>query len=225
MATSSTSGLKENKDFAADLLLNKIMNGQYRAESGKTITLGGRINALNLDSESRQNALTAENVAKAAVDVDTTQDRLNEMANLAERVKDAVSTTTDTDTLKRLGAEFLSEITAYESGFSTGTVVDLGLGSGSATVGGVTPSDIAGYAAFTGALSTMSASGASVAATDIEAALKGLYAEITVMAAQGNLVHNRYDVLNDLASSYHRASDDQAVEVGGNATSLLNALL
>ena len=41
----STSGLVKNTDFPSDLILNKVMNGQYSATSGKTITLGGRVNA------------------------------------------------------------------------------------------------------------------------------------------------------------------------------------
>ena len=140
MATSS-SGLVENTDFAAELLLNKVMNGQYRAESGKTLTMAGRINAANLDATAKTYNVSAENIQKGSVIADATQDALTEMIALAKRVQEASLVTTDSNALSKLGTEFSNQFAAlYDTeveGVSVlqGTTgVDLGLG-GSVSVG------------------------------------------------------------------------------------------
>ncbi len=230
MATTSTSGLTENTDFAAELLLNKIMNGQYRTTNGNTITMGGRINAAHLDVASRANNAAAGNVAKGVTIVDGTQDALTEILALAKNAYEAATTTTDSVALKKLGTEYSNQlarlIATTLDGVAVlgGTTIDLGAGSGSLSVGVDITAD-AGYQALVSAISSMAAGDTTAAYSIMENAIKGVLGLISVAGAQANLLNNRYDMLNDLASSYHTASDHQVVTQGGNATSLLNALL
>ena len=230
MATTSTSGLTENTDFAAELLLNKIMNGQYRTTNGNTITMGGRINAAHLDVASRANNAAAGNVAKGVTIVDGTQDALTEVLALAKNAYEAATTTKDSAALAALGTEFSSQLNSLISTtldgvavLGTTTGIDLGAGSGTLSAGVDLTAD-AGYQALSSAIGSMAAGNTSAAYSTMEKAINGILGLISVAGAQANLLNNRYDMLNDLASSYHTASDHQVVTQGGNATSLLNAL-
>ena len=225
MATSS-SGLVENTDFAAELLLNKVMNGQYRADSGKTLTMAGRINAANLDAKAKTYNVNAENIEKGSVIADATQDALTEMIVLAKKIQEANLSTTDTDALVKLGTEFSNEFAALYGTAVEGVnvlngtqTVGLGLG-GSVSVGVSGDADIQ-------ALSTAVASmvGGANITTNLDDIIAHLYATIATEGAKASLLANRYDTLNDLAANYKVASDNQAVTEGGSPTSLLNHLL
>jgi len=85
MATTGTSGLVKNTDFSAELLLNKVMNKQYKSQNGNTLTLAGRLNASKLDSEAQQFGVQAENLAKAVTFADGSQDVMAELLDLAKK--------------------------------------------------------------------------------------------------------------------------------------------
>ncbi|MCR5813545.1 MAG: hypothetical protein K6G15_03490 [Desulfovibrio sp.] len=225
MATTS-SGLVENTDFAAELLLNKVMNGQYRAESGKTLTMAGRINASHLDARARSYNVSAENIEKGSVIADATQDVLAEMIALAKKVQEANLSTTDATSLTKLGTEFSNQFSTLYNTVVEGISVlqrtqgvDLGLG-GQISVG------VSGDADLT-ALSTAVAdlAGGSTTAQNLDDIIAHLYATVAAEGSKASLLGNRYDTLNDLAANYKTASDNQAVTEGGSPTSLLNHLL
>ncbi|MBO4334610.1 MAG: hypothetical protein J5846_02085 [Desulfovibrio sp.] len=225
MATSS-SGLVENTDFAAELLLNKVMNGQYRAESGKTLTMAGRINAANLDATAKTYNVSAENIQKGSVIADATQDALTEMIALAKKVQEASLVTTDANALSKLGTEFSNQFAAlYDTeveGVSVlqGTTgVDLGLG-GSVSVGVSGDTDLN---ALSTAIGTMAGGG--TISQNLDDIIAHLYVTVATEGSKASLLGNRYDTLNDLAANYKVASDNQAVTEGGSPTSLLNNLL
>lgn len=230
MATTNTSGLVENTDFAAELLLNKIMNGQYRTTNNNTVTMGGRINAAHLNAASRVNNADAANVARNRTIVDATQNALTEILDLAQRAYAESSANSDATYLSKMGTEFSTELqellkVTLDSNAVLSAAVPIGLGAGAGTIaGGVNLTADAGYAALTAAIGAMTA-GSQGAASNFESAINSLLALVATTGAQANLLKNRYDMLNDLSQSYHTASDNQVVTQGGNATSLLNALL
>ncbi|MBQ9407182.1 MAG: hypothetical protein IJU37_10675 [Desulfovibrio sp.] len=232
MATASTSGLVENTDFSADLLLNKIMNGQYRTNNGNTITMGGRINAAHLDVASRVNNADAANAAKAVTIVDGVQNALTEVLAVAKNAYEAAKTINDTTAMSRIGTEFSNELSKLLDTKLDGiqvlksqTAINLGAGSGSISAG-IDLSSEGAYVSLTKAVSSMAAGTTGNAGYSvIETAINDLLGLVSVAGAQASLLNNRYDMLNDLSQSYHTASDHQVVTQGGNSTSLLNALL
>ena len=232
MATASSSGLVRNTDFSAELLLNKIMNEEYRANSGKTLTIGGRMNASNLDATSYKYAAEAEDVAKMSVFADATQDVLTEVLALAKQIQSNASLT-DKSAIIALGKEISTQFTSI-----TGAVIDglsvlnttltanLGFGSGSISLGMDSSTFNAHVAGLTAALTAM-ATGSAISSvlSNLETSINMLIADVAVHGAKASLMAHRYQSLNDLATVYKNASDDQAVNVGGSASSLLNALL
>ncbi|MCR4666351.1 MAG: hypothetical protein K5657_03555 [Desulfovibrio sp.] len=225
-----TTSLVKNTDFAAELLLNKVMNGQYRTENGKTLTMAGRINASKLDSTANTFNVQAENVAKGSTIADATQDALTEVLNLAKSLQNSAASITDSEALKTMAAAYKSELaklTATEvDGFAVlgGTTgVDMGLESGELDVG-VDVTGLGGYSDLSGAISNME-SGTAVTASSLDAIVSNLYAAVAAAGTKASVLGNRYDTLNDMASSYKNASDSQVVTAGGSPTSLLNSLL
>ncbi|MBQ9537066.1 MAG: hypothetical protein IJU79_04660 [Desulfovibrionaceae bacterium] len=230
MATTSSSGLVKNTDFSAELLLNKIMNNEYRANSGKTLTIGGRMNAAKLDADAQLFGIDAENVAKNVAIADATQDALEEILSLAQKAQSAAKLT-DTAAQVALGTEYKNQLAellkATVNGVSilnTTQTAGLGLGAGQITLG-LEMSANDGYKALTSALSAISAGTGSSAVSVLESAVNQLISTVAVHGSKAALLSNRYDALNDMATAYKDASDAQAVNTGGNATSLLNSLL
>jgi hypothetical protein len=229
MATTSNTGLVKNTDFSAELLLNKVMNKQYKTQSGNTLTLAGRLNASQLDSAAQRFGVQAENVAKAATFADGVQDSMTELLDLTKQVQSALNSTTDEDALRRLGTSFTNQFTALVSSSLDNVALlggtksaDLGLGSGTFALG---QADIKNaYANLTAAISSMNGGSTSDPAL-LDTTVAQLNAGIAAEGSKATLLHNRYEALNDLASSYLNASNDQAVTEGGSATSLLNSLL
>lgn len=228
-STDSSASLVKNTDFSAELLLNKVMNSQYKPTSGKTLTIGGRMNASKLDADAVQFEAAAGNVERGGVVVDGAQDTLTELLDLAKQALKVASTTTDTDVIKNVGSTIFNQFskltTSTVDGLAFGSTraLDLGLGASSMSVG-VATGDILNWATFTGALNSLSA-GSTVNTTALDAAIKGLDAAIASEGVKSVVIHNRYDVLNDLAAQYKNASDAQAVTAGGSPSSLLDNLL
>lgn len=227
------SGLVQNTDFSSDLLLNKVMNGQYSATSGKTVTLAGRLNAQTLDTQATQYAVQAENVRKGAVYADAAANGLSELADIAKRAGQ-INASMSGEALKAAAAGLVAEFNAIktlkaDNGTSlfdaTGPTVDLGQGVGTIALGINTSGGIASLSAALGSLSGGTNITATGTANDIEKAQAQLLGEISNASAKAALLENRYNSLNDLLSSYQSASNDQVVNAGGNSTSLLNNLL
>lgn len=229
------SGLIENTDFASDLLLNKVMNGQYSATSGKTITVAGRINASSLDAQATKHGVTAENVRKGAVYADAVANGLSEFADIAKRAIQ-YNASMEGDALKKAASGLVAEFNALKNMtaddgtklFDAGTTPSFDLGQGCGTVALGIKTASGGIGNLSTALAALSA-GTKITATGTANTLalsqSQLLGEITDASAKAALLENRYDSLNDLISSYKSASDDQVVNSGGNSTSLLNNLI
>lgn len=235
-STSPTSSLSTSNDFAAELLLNRIMNGQLKADSGKTVTAGSRALAARLDTTAQSYGSLSSNVAAAQTLVQGAQDAVTEMISQLKYYTSAISNM-DVADAKALWTDINTNLTALlatviddGSGAplavlgSTGKAVSLGLGTAeTTTVGGLDVASGTAYSALTSGVS------GATATSDIQSlcddAIDELYGVVTRCGAQANLLANRYDMLNDLATTYHTASDEQATSTGGSASSLLNALL
>lgn len=227
----ATTGLVKNTDFPSDLILNKVMNGQYSATSGKTITLAGRVNAAKLDAQATAYGVEAENARQGAVYGDAVANALSEIADIAKRASQA-NVSMDSAELKSYATGLYTELeallktkaadgsTALFGG--TGPTFDLGQGSGTVTLGQA--SSAGGIAALTKAFSSLTA-GTNLTDGSIEEAQGLLLADVSTASAKAALFENRYNSLNDLISSYQSASTDQVVNAGGNSTSLLNNLI
>lgn len=241
----ANTGLVQSTDFSSDLLLNKVMNGQYRANSGKTITLAGRINAVTLDGQATQYNVQAENARLGAIDADAVANSLTEIADIAKRAIQ-INKTMSGDDLAAAATGLKDELDAIlktenSNGdllFGTDTVKhDLGQGSGEITIS-VDPTK-GGIKALSDALTSMSTATPDDPSTTadesvpptpaadgvLEGAFGNILAETTNAASKAALFQNRYSSLNDLTTSYASASNDQVVNAGGNSTSLLNNLL
>lgn len=232
MATTDTTGLVRNTDFSAELLLNKVMNKQYKTQNGNTLTLAGRLNASNLDSQAQGYGVLAGNVAKAATFADATENALTEMLDLAKRVQGAANSTSDTAAMQKLGTALQSE---YDSLLASsvdnvaligGTKeAKLGLGSSSITLGSADYGTAGALGNLKTALAAMSAGSTTTDPTTLDTTISQLNAAVAAEGSKASVLHNRYDALNDLSASYLQASNDQAVTAGGSASSLLNSLL
>lgn len=226
----ATAGLVKNTDFPSDLILNKVMNGQYSATSGKTVTLAGRVNAAKLDAQATTYGVQAENVRKGVVYGDAVANALSEISDIAKRASQANASMSGdalTAFAKGLYSEFESLLKTQDAdGKSlfggTAPSFDLGQGSGTVTLGQA--STAGGIAALTKAFSSLTG-GTNITDGSIEDAQGLLLADISTASAKAALFENRYNSLNDLISSYESASTDQVVNTGGNSTSLLNNLI
>jgi len=132
--------------------------------------------------------------------------------------------------MQRLGNSFSSQIEALKKTMINGQsalggtfTADMGLGSGSFVLG---QSDFSNaYSGLTAAIGSIATGNVSVDPSTLDGTISQINAAIAAEGAKASLIHNRYDALNDLASSYVEASNNQVVADGGSATSLLNSLL
>lgn len=225
----STSGLIQNSDFSSDLLLNKVMNGQYSATSGKTITLAGRLNAAKLDNAANKLGIEAGNVREGAVYADAVANAVSEVADIAKRASN-INSSMSGDALKSAAQGLYDELTGLlglkvdvdntsTAIFGNTLKYNLGQGSGDFTIGQATTGAIS---SLQDQLKTMTGGSTSSTIDDIYGQMLG---EVTNAASKAALFENRYTSMNDLLTSYRNASDDQVVNAGGNSTSLLNNLI
>lgn len=227
----SQSGMIKNTDFSADLLLNKIMTGQYRTQNNNSITIAGRMNAAHLDSTATKLNIEAETARKGMVLADSAANGLSE---ILERVRDfaEINTTLTGSDLQSAASEVQSQLTTLIGTQVNGTSVLggetnvlLGQGDTTGVKVGLDLANETAYKAFTEALTDLVDNGTAIDDTVIKSAINELMVNITNEAGKSNVLENRYNSLNDLANSYHDASDDQVVTAGGNSTLLINKLL
>lgn len=139
-------------DFASELMLNKMMNGQVASSNGNTITAGLRSQASALYRDSIEPSIASANVSAAIPDVTETQSAITEAKVYIENLYDNIITgdystvaSTISEGVAWLG-NFLDTYSKEEDADSatTGatTTVDIGLGS-TYDVGGINLSSIA----------------------------------------------------------------------------------
>lgn len=229
--------LTTNTDFASELVLNRIMNGQLKSDTGKTVTAGGRATAAKFDAAAHANAVVATNVSKgltfaqgavgAMSELAAKVKKLQELAGSASSPSDAaayaLALKDDIDIIlqtKEDGKDVLGE---------TGISVDLGLGTGTGTEGkkmALVYNIDADGTAFNDLHKELDADfTAEQANTLCSAALEYLYQQIALAGSQVETLNNRYEMVNDLNTTYKTATDMQAVTGGGSASSLLSQII
>ena len=218
--------LSVNTDFSSELLLNRIMNGQMKTDTGKTVTAGTRSTAAKLDATALSLGVSAAAVGSAKTIAQGTQSALTEVVAQLKSLRDQLaSPTADKSTIAgtytaNLTALLGTTVDGVAVLGNAGKAVDLGAGSGTFTVGKVNLANQTNY----GLLQTALGTPATLTTTLVDNAIKEVNTLLSVEGGKYSLLANRVDMLNDLTTTYQTASDDQAVSTGGSASSLLNAL-
>lgn len=225
-----------NNDFASELVLNRIMNGQIKSDTGKTVTAAGRVMASRLDATAFANSVAAANVSNGLTIAQSAQNAMTELAAKVKKLQELGATAKTNDEVQAYAAGMKTEIEALldtqadgaeviggKAGDKALQTVDLGLGSGPVNVGVQVNKSGTKFNDLYAVLST----GATQANIDglCSDAIDELYAAIATVGSQYDTMNNRYQMLNDLNETYHAASDMQAVTAGGSASSLLSRIL
>lgn len=225
-----------NNDFASELVLNRIMNGQIKSDTGKTVTAAGRVMASRLDATAFANSVAAANVSNGLTIAQSAQNAMTELAAKVKKLQELGATAKTDGEVQAYATGMQAEIDALldtqadgaaviggKAGDQDLQTVDLGLGSGTIGVGVQVNKSGTKFNALYTKLST----GATQANIDglCSAAIDELYAAIATVGSQYDTMNNRYQMLNDLNETYHAASDMQAVTAGGSASSLLSRIL
>lgn len=239
MATTSvTSTLRQDSDFAAELLLNRVMNGQANPQSGMTVTAANRALASKFDATAFNYNVLAENVAYGKTIVEGTQNALTELVSQVKRLGEMVASASDDAMAQDLASAMKKNIDKILETESHGIKVlqnqpkkisigedgaeELEVGNLQLTNSSVNPQFGALYSAISS--TTPGAITASNALEMTGAAVDELYGKIAQEGARNKILSNRYDMLNDLASTYHKASDDSAKQDTASDYTLLNVV-
>ncbi len=225
-------------NLAAELLLNKIMNGQLDPGTGKTVTSGTR----SMSSELRRDAV-GPSVASAAVkkSVSTAQEiqtRLTEASDYFQALDKNVAGA-NALSAKRLAEDaqaFITQLNATKvdgkSVFGTetidanlgtsGDVLKLGNTGLSAAMSGA-DAGLSGLAALSGGSTDAEIQTAIDAArTAFDPIIDLANAQIGVGAMQISTLEGRSSVLDTIAGDFAEAANNQFVTNTGSATNLLN---
>lgn len=233
--------LTTNTDFASELVLNRIMNGQLKSDTGKTVTAGGRATAAKFDATAHANAVVATNVSKGMTLAQGAVDAMTELAAKVKKLQELAGTASDDDEAKAYatdikdhidkilatkvdGVTVLGNATANPNDLG---VVNLGLGSGTLTLYHDINANDTAFNKLYVALDTFKVANATPNDTNDKctAALEYLYQQIALAGSQAETLNNRYEMVNDLNTTYKTASDMQAVTGGGSASSLLSQII
>ncbi|MBQ7738905.1 MAG: hypothetical protein IJT59_04565 [Desulfovibrionaceae bacterium] len=238
MATSNSSltAVERNTDFAAELLLNRVMNGQLETSKGKTINGATRHMATCHDATAYTYGVLAENVAYGKTIVEGTQNALTELVDQVKKIRNIYSTDDSsvfdpsvTSALKsNIDSLLATEIEGVTVLGNSGRNLTLGIeGNEQITIGKANVNNSTAHAAFHNfydELSRLSNGTSTSTSTQIrdlcDKAMTDLYGEIATQGQQWNILDNRYTMFNEMVSSYHQFSDEQAVNMGGSMSVL-----
>lgn len=221
---SNSSGISQNNNFSAELLLNKIMNGQVQSNNGNTITLGTRSAASKLSREGAAYGVSAANLEGHIADVNAIQ---NTVSGILEQVKNVSKADDSKTALKEIGdsiAQLL--LTKVGGGVSligdAGIEIATGLG-GKVTLGGYNiNADGTALMKLQGQLATGDVTNIDLFVTNAVNQLLGVSAQV---GSQIGLLSNSRDILQNFASDYGNASNNQVVMQNGSSTGLLGNVL
>ncbi len=217
--------------LAAELLLNKVMNGQLRSESGTTITAGLRSSANELNREALASSLDAAEVKKGQVVATEYQDAVTELHTYLNNAK-ASLVGADATTEARILAETNAYLTGMEEktiGFTdadatTAAAVFDGTNSALVSLGGGETFKIGGNSTLNTAIAAFTAASGSTSA-NLDTLLSNVNAELAATGLQVNLIEGRSALLEDVASTYADVAGEQYA-IGANTTNdLLNNIL
>ncbi len=221
-----------DNNFAAELALNRIMNGQSAPANGHGLNAASRTLAAGLDVTAQRYGVIAANVASAQTLVQGAQDAITELIAQVKNLSDLCAGAQDDPAAQSMAADIKTHIDALlhteVQGVkvldSTGRTVSLGPGGmdtvtvGNANINRGGSKFDALYNVLTSGLTRASAQSL------CEDAVNELTAALGTQGAQYKILSNRYAMLQDLIGTCHSASDSQGVMTAGSPTSsLLNA--
>lgn len=236
--------------LAAELLLNKIMNGQVKTESGKTVTAGSRAKASELNRQAVAPSIASANVKAGVASAVQIQTLLTEAKTYFENLDKALAdpTAVSANKLAADAIKFMDSFLAQEvdgvkvfadatGGGTTpiDTEIDIDLGFGDTlTVGGIDyGTDY--VVATTGLSATLTdlktATDANLDATvlavrtGLEAAIKTANSNLGLTGMQVQTLEGRSAVLDDLSATFTDAASQQFVVGTGGAENLLGNVL
>ena len=232
MTTSSVSAVERDTDFTAELILNRVMNGQLATKSGKTINAASRLMATRHDATAFDCGVVAENVAYGKTIVQATQNALTELVDHVKKIRDICATDDPatrsqdvTQTLKaQLDSILATEVDNVKVLENTGLNLIIGINNNNETmtIGNANVLKGGEFNNLYDSLDDLTSESTEDIRDACDAAITELYGCIANQGVQYSILDNRYTLLNDLALTYHRASDEQAVHMGGSM-SVLNA--
>ncbi|MCR5815064.1 MAG: hypothetical protein K6G15_11325 [Desulfovibrio sp.] len=230
MASSHTPSLTQDPDFASELLLNRIMNGQMVPDSGKTVTAANRALATNCDATGASYGVIAANTAAGMTIVQGTQDALTELVNQVKTLGEICSACETNSEAQRVAQQVKNTIDEILAANVNGVTVlgntgtDVTIGESEKLTVGKANVNRSG-SAFDALYSSLSSITPGNARNLCDAAAEELYGAIATQGAQYNILSNRYDMLNDLVGTYHQASDEAAKQARASAETLLSVVL
>ena len=238
-----SNSISGGSDLAAELLLNKIMNGQIKTESGKTVTAGTRAKSSELNRQAIEPSIASANVKAGTAKALEIQTHLTEAKTYFENLDKALAGAT-LDTAKSLAKDaqtYIANLALREvdgvAVFNAGSTTDvsLGVGTESLALGGIAL-DTAFAVADTGLTASLAgilaATDDTTLATAVGKARTGLDDAIDVSNAglgltgmQVSTLEGRSVILDDIAATYTDAATKQSIVATGGASGLLNNVL
>ncbi len=209
-------------NLAAELVLNKLMNGQAEAESGRTVNAASRQAAAALNSEAE--ALVAINPG-----IKTATAELTELQSLASEFRLALidvneAVTSGNATAISTAAEVADQVYASINAnpYAAATTIDAGLG---ATIShAILPADIKTLGDSLAGLVTTPAT----TDTFTGAYADGLTGVINLESSLGleiGLLENRTALIDDVVNTYTTTASNQYVQSVDGATDLLRNVI
>jgi len=237
-----------NNNLAAELLLNKIMNGQVQTESGKTVTAGSRSKSSELNRQAIAPSIASANVKAGVATAMEIQTRLTEGKTYLENLDKALA-----DATPAAASKLAKDAMEFMNAFATATIegklvfrgseltanqvsVSLGLGTDTLAIGGI---DFSAYiTAGTTSNLLKDLGDATAATTDAElkilvdlvrdalaASIETANSNLGVTGMQVQTLEGRSAILDDVSATYTDAASQQFVVETGGSTNLLNNVL
>lgn len=233
MASSQAVSLRTDHDFAAELMLNRVMNGQMQTSRGSTVNSASRNMATRFDATGLSYGVLAENIAVGKAVVEGTQNTVTEMRDYVKKLVNvftAMSSDSDLQAMAQtLQPDFANYFQTQYKGYQVfqGGTNNLTLGDPRSEYMNLTDLDFSGNTASDVVTLSNAMQNRSIDLTNwktlCENALHELDEALVRKGEQINILDNRYVMYNDLVSTYHDASDNEALNMGGS-TSFLNAV-
>ncbi len=232
--------------LAAELLLNKIMNGQVQTDTGQSVTAAGRAVSNRLSATAYELRTAEKNmvygegfVTAAQGEVSNLKDMLtNARANLEDVINNNAANSTDFDTAGAAAKEVLAEYKAAMTAaayngiklFTSATAQSLNAGNG-LTIN-VLGDKLTGVTALRTANANVGALGlvtnkttAGTALTAVENAIAALESYEAKYGADIKALQNRQLLLADQGASLDATAAAQSVASMSGASNLLSAML
>ena len=225
--------IQGGSDLAAELVLNKIMNGQLKTSTGKTVTAAGRTMASRLNSEGYAAGAAAGAVSSGIGYVQAAQSQTSEMVAKLQEMRNNLAAATDDAAVVAAATQandmmtYLNKLQISEVGnqllFNSGSITEISAGMGAKI--GILGKDVDAVLTALDFTSIATLTNAAAAIDDIDTAIAALNGHIADYAIQYKQLTDRAAVLNDLGAGFDEAAQGQSITATQGASGLLAAML